>query len=159
MVQKEGKWVPYKLKERDMERRLVICNDNKGYKILTFTTISYSSYFKKFFIFRNRHRMNPLYLIPPLTSNIFHRGLLIVLTIFSFHIGNFYHCSIMYILLVSLPLFVTITILLTVRNLSTSFFDPSGRGNPILYQHLFFRTSRSLYFNPPRIWVNFSHYY
>ncbi|KAG5315498.1 MOS1T transposase, partial [Pseudoatta argentina] len=25
MVQKEGNWVPYKLKERDMERRLVIC--------------------------------------------------------------------------------------------------------------------------------------
>ncbi|KAG5333416.1 SETMR methyltransferase, partial [Acromyrmex charruanus] len=31
MVQKEGNWVPYKLKERDMERCLVICfvNDNK----------------------------------------------------------------------------------------------------------------------------------
>jgi len=25
MVQKEGNWMPYKLKETDMERRLVIC--------------------------------------------------------------------------------------------------------------------------------------
>jgi len=30
-----------------------------------------------------------------------------------------------------------ITILLTDRNFNTSFFDPSGGGNPILYQHLF----------------------
>jgi heme/copper-type cytochrome/quinol oxidase subunit 1 len=30
-----------------------------------------------------------------------------------------------------------ITILLTDRNFNTSFFDPSGGGNPVLYQHLF----------------------
>ena len=41
-----------------------------------------------------------------------------------------------------LPLFVpvlagAITMLLTDRNFNTSFFDPAGGGDPILYQHLF----------------------
>lgn len=43
-----------------------------------------------------------------------------------------------FLLLLSLPVLAgAITILLTDRNFNTSFFDPAGGGDPVLYQHLF----------------------